>query len=168
VAQPATETFPEFAAFPSQQSPMPPSTHPLLQLLDEDRRYKIEAYAFVFDALSYAQTELGLGTPAPSEPSPLEEAEEESDEAHEPQRHVTGQELCEAIRRYALEQYGYMAKTVLNSWGIRSTGDFGEIVFNLIRIGRMRKTRDDRREDFDDVYDFDTAFRRQFKITLPE
>ncbi len=57
-----------------------------------------------------------------------------------PQRHVTGQELCEAIRRYALEQYGYMAKMVLNNWGLRGTGDFGEIVFNLIRIGRMRKT----------------------------
>ena len=56
------------------------------------------------------------------------------------QHHVTGQELCEAIRRYALDQYGYMAKLVLNNWGIRSTGDFGEIVFNLIRIGRMRKT----------------------------
>ena len=56
-----------------------------------------------------------------------------------PQRHVSGQELCEAIRRYALEQYGYMAKTVLNSWGIHGTNDFGEIVFNLIRIGQMRK-----------------------------
>ena len=35
-----------------------------------------------------------------------------------PQKHVSGQELCEAIREYALLQYGYLAKTVLNSWGI--------------------------------------------------
>jgi uncharacterized repeat protein (TIGR04138 family) len=61
-----------------------------------------------------------------------------------------------------------MAKLVLNSWGVANTGDFGEIVFNLIRIGRMRKTRQDRREDFDDVYDFDTAFRQDFRITPPE
>jgi uncharacterized repeat protein (TIGR04138 family) len=61
-----------------------------------------------------------------------------------------------------------MAKTVLNSWGIHGTGDFGEIVFNLIRFGRMRKTKEDRREDFDDVYDFETAFEQQFKIGLPE
>ena len=60
-----------------------------------------------------------------------------------------------------------MAKTVLNSWGVRSTGDFGEIVFNLIRIGHMRKTPQDRREDFDDVYDFDTAFEEEFRISLP-
>jgi uncharacterized repeat protein (TIGR04138 family) len=79
---------------------------------------------------------------------------------------VTGQELCEAIRRFALQQYGLMAKTVLESWGIRKTGDFGEIVFNLIRIGRMRKTPHDRREDFDDVYDFETAFRDEFKIMM--
>ncbi len=49
--------------------------------------------------------------------------------------------MCEAIRLYALEQYGYMAKTVLNSWGVHNTGDFGEIVFNLIRIEQMKKTQ---------------------------
>jgi uncharacterized repeat protein (TIGR04138 family) len=64
--------------------------------------------------------------------------------------------------------YGYMSKTVLNSWGIRTTGDFGEIVFNLIKIGKMRKTPDDCREDFENVYDFDEAFERGFKITLPD
>ena len=81
---------------------------------------------------------------------------------------MTGQELCEAIRRYALEQYGYMAKLVLGNWGLHTTGDFGEIVFNLIRIGRMRKTPHDRREDFDDVYDFDSAFREEFRIEMPK
>ena len=86
---------------------------------------------------------------------------EEKDVGH---RHVTGQQLCEAIRLFALEQYGYMAKTVLNQWGIRSTGDFGEMVFNLIRIGQMRKTAEDRREDFDNVYDFNTAFREDFRF----
>ena len=60
-----------------------------------------------------------------------------------------------------------MAKTVLNSWGIRSTGDFGEIVFNLIRTGQMRKTPADTRVDFDNVYDFDTALRQSFKIGPP-
>ncbi len=146
---------------------MVPPSHPILRLLAEDRRYKIDAYAFVFDALHFAQSELGMGSEARSEPGAPREPEEEDDPA-EPQRHVTGQELCEAIRQYALSQYGYMAKTVLNSWGIHATGDFGEIVFNLIRIGRMRKTPGDRRADFEDVYDFDAAFRRGFRITLPD
>lgn len=135
-------------------------SQPLAQLLREDKRYRFDAYVFVFEALSYAQNVMGLGTESPSEPSQF--STEEEDEG--PQRHVTGQELCEAIRQYALEQYGLMSKTVLNNWGIHQTSDFGEIVFNLIRIGRMRKTPHDRREDFDNVYDFDVAFQQDFKI----
>jgi uncharacterized repeat protein (TIGR04138 family) len=140
-------------------------SHPIARLLKEDRRYPLAAYVFVYDALQFAQQELGMGAKSPSEPLPSGDPEEEEGA---PQQHVTGQELCEAIRRYALREYGYMAKTVLNNWGVRSTGDFGEIVFNLIRIGQMRKTPDDRREDFDGVYDFDEAFRQGFRITLQE
>ncbi len=134
------------------------------KLLKEDPRYPLEAYIFLFEALHYAQNELGLGSEAASEPACGATAEEEAG----PQRHVTGQELCQAIRQFALEQYGYMARLVLGNWGLHTTGDFGEIVFNLIRIGRMRKTRQDRREDFDNVYDFDSAFREQFRIVMPK
>jgi uncharacterized repeat protein (TIGR04138 family) len=139
-------------------------THSILDLIREDKRYRLEAYVFVFEALHYAQSVLALGTLTESEPSD-QPGPALDDEEKGPQRHVTGQELCEAIRRYALDQYGMMALTVLNSWGIRSTGDFGEIVFNLIRIGRMRKTKHDRREDFENVYDFATAFQ-EYKITM--
>ena len=83
-------------------------------------------------------------------------------------RHVSGQDLCQALRQLAHEQYGLMAKLVLASWGIRSTSDFGEIVYNLIKIGEMSKSDGDRREDFDDVYDFDQAFVREFAITKEE
>ncbi len=135
-------------------------------LLREDRRYRAEAYLFVWEALNFAQSELKMGKESASEP--VQAAGEKAPEAEKPQRHVTGQDLCEAIRRYALRQYGYMAKTVLNSWGIHATGDFGEIVYNLIRIGQMRKSRNDRREDFDDVYDFQTALEDEFKFSPAE
>ncbi len=135
----------------------------IVELLEQDKRYTFEAYVFVFEALNFAQDVLGMGAESPGEPSGPSTGEEEP-----PERHVSGQELCEAIRRFALDQYGYMAKTVLNNWGIHNTGDFGEIVFNLIRIGQMRKTAHDRREDFDDVYDFETTFREGFEITPPE
>ena len=82
-------------------------------------------------------------------------------------RHLTGQELCEAMRVFALEQFGMLAKCVLNSWGVKSTSDIGEIVYNLIQIGEMRKTPADRREDFDDVFDFDEGLVKSFKITAP-
>ncbi len=133
------------------------------KLLNEDRRYPLEAYIFVFEALQYANNVLGMGSEAASEPGGKSEAEEAG-----PQKHVSGQELCHAIRQFALEQYGYMAKLVLSNWGLHATSDFGEIVFNLIRIGQMRKTANDRREDFDNVYLFDSAFREEFRIVMPE
>jgi uncharacterized repeat protein (TIGR04138 family) len=137
-------------------------TDPIARLLEEDRRYKLDAYVFLFEALHYAQDVLQMGAESPTEPAPAD------DEPRGPEHHVSGQELCEAIRRYALHQYGYMAKTVLNRWGIHRTNDFGEIVFNLIRVGRMRKTPSDTQVDFNDLYDFDVAFKKQFKITPPE
>jgi uncharacterized repeat protein (TIGR04138 family) len=124
--------------------------HPLAELLRRDRRYHRDAYFFVFEALRFAQEHMGLGQGGPG------------DAEDEPERHVTGQQLCEAIRRYAVEQYGLMSKSVLNEWGVRNTGDFGEIVFNLIEIGQMRKTESDRREDFENVFDFDDGLRDAF------
>ncbi len=136
-------------------------THPIAQLVAEDRRYAFEAYIFMLEALAYAQNVLGMGEESPTEPLP--DAAHESEEQG-PQRHVTGQQLCEAIRRYALDRYGYMAKTVLNSWGLHTTSDFGEIVFNMIRGKLMRKTPADTLIDFEKIYDFDVAFKQQFKI----
>lgn len=86
----------------------------------------------------------------------------------EAERHVSGQQLCEAARLYGLQQYGYLAPTVLASWGIRATDDFGEIVFNMIDIGQMRKTRSDRREDFRGVYDFASGFTRDLSFVVPD
>ncbi len=147
-------------------------SHPIVELLKEDDRYAFDAYVFVFEALNYAQNVLQMGNEVPAEMQDQDvdnDLEDEPGDEEEPvERHVTGQQLCEAIREYALNQYGYMAKNVLGNWGIKGTGDFGEIVFNLIRIEQMRKTPHDRKEDFQNVYDFDVAFRKGFKITPPK
>lgn len=115
--------------------------------LQPDPRYRVEAYQFVRDALAFA-TELFEKKTAP--------------------KHLSGQELCEGIRQYAVDQFGYLAKPVLNSWGVTTTGDFGEIVYDMIEQKFMDKSESDRREDFDDQYDFDEAFLRKFAITLPD
>ena len=124
-----------------------------MELLQNDHRYHLDAYQFVREALAYAQKVMKM--PATND----EGAEEKQD------HHLTGQQLCRAIKEYALEQYGFMAKTVLNSWGIFNTGDFGEIVYNLIRVKEMRKSKSDRREDFDNQYDFDEAFQPKFELS---
>jgi uncharacterized repeat protein (TIGR04138 family) len=128
----------------------------------KDGRYALDAYLFVQHALAYAQLELGMGRPRPYgvEGDPESKLDEIPSEAH-----LTGQQLCEAIRLYAADLYGLMAKVVLNSWGIQTTRDFGEIVYKLIEIGEMTKSETDRLEDFDAVYDFDEAFHRDYQIT---
>ena len=75
----------------------------------------------------------------------------------EPSGHVTGRQVCHAARRLAIRQFGLMAIPVLEQWGLRTTSDIGEIVFNLIASGDLDKTPEDQRSDFDDVYDFATA-----------
>jgi uncharacterized repeat protein (TIGR04138 family) len=121
----------------------------LADLLQRDRRYRRDAYLFVLEVLHQGRERLGVGEAATG------------DEEEAP-RHVTGQQLCEAIRQYAVQQFGLLAKSVLNEWGVRTTGDFGEIVFNLIDIELVRKTESDRRQDFDNVFDFDDGLRDAF------
>ena len=77
--------------------------------------------------------------------------------------HLTGQQLLEGIRLFALEQYGPMARSVLEHWGIKNCRDFGNIVFNLVDSKVLGKTEDDCPEDFDEGYDFKTAFDEPYK-----
>ncbi|MEN9734135.1 MAG: hypothetical protein RLZ45_2130 [Verrucomicrobiota bacterium] len=114
----------------------------LTPILERDPRYARAAYHFVCEALDHTQGTRGAKPGAKS--------------------HVTAQELLEGIRQYALQQFGPLAYTVLEDWGIRSCPDFGEIVFNLIDHEIFSKTETDTREDFRAGFDFDGAFRRPF------
>jgi uncharacterized repeat protein (TIGR04138 family) len=128
---------------------------PLVKLLAEDRRYKLEAYQFVGAGLEYAQDVLGMGKAV---------KRRRGDSSGRAVQHVSGQELCLALKDLAMHQYGRMAKLVLASWGVHSTSDFGAIVFNLIRIGKMSQSDRDRLEDFDSVFDFEQALVREYAI----
>ncbi|QDV72335.1 Minf_1886 family protein [Botrimarina mediterranea] len=142
--------------------------HPLAELLRRDQRFHFDAYVFVFDALRYGQEELGLGQPDDDSELDEDELDELEDDDPDDERHVTGQELCRAIQQYAIHQYGFLARSVLSHWGVTKTGDFGDIVFNLIDIGQMRKTDSDRREDFEDVFDFAEAFNEDNVFCVDE
>jgi uncharacterized repeat protein (TIGR04138 family) len=72
--------------------------------------------------------------------------------------HVTGQELAHGLRILALKSWGPLAREVLRHWNIRRTRDFGEMVYLMIDIGLMGKQDSDDIADFDEVYDFETAF----------
>ena len=112
-------------------------------------RYHSQAYRFVSAALPYAQKILNRTFSA--------NMDDES-------AHITGPELLEGIRHFALEHFGLMTLTVFHRWGIRSTDDFGRIVFELIDRGELRKTDRDHVSDFFGVYDFDDAFDREYRV----
>lgn len=106
---------------------------------ERDGRYHERGYLFVLAALEYAQGRL----PA--------------------RRHLSGNELTWACRDFALEQFGLLAPSVLEFWGIASTEDFGRIVFLLIDVGLLARQDSDRIEDFDRVYDFSEVFRSGYR-----
>jgi uncharacterized repeat protein (TIGR04138 family) len=118
--------------------------------IERDARYHPNSYQFVYEALRFTQQSLNRG---------IAEGEEESEDAH-----ISGVELLGGIREFALEQFGLMTRTVFRQWGIRSTGDFGRIVFELISRGKMSKTDRDQLSDFFDVYDFEDAFDRNYQV----
>ena len=126
-----------------------------------DPRFPVDAYAFVLEALDHARTpeaqrpRAWATRPGPARPCPGRPSAKRP--AAAPAGHVTGRELCHSVRKLALGQYGLLAAAVLGHWGIRSTSDIGDIVYNMIATGDLEKTPSDSRSDFNNVYDFATA-----------
>jgi len=121
-----------------------PNTADMLEpILKRDPRYMENAYYFVRDALDHTVRQF------------------------EKPRHISGQELLEGIRNYALSEYGPVAKRVLSEWGINECIDFGNIVFNLVNEGLLGKTEEDSIEDFMNGYEFSEAFDQPFLPRQP-
>lgn len=104
------------------------------QICAVDKRYKPDAYEFVLQGLNFTQAKL------------------------KKQTHISGAELAQGLRDYAIGQYGALAGSVLSYWGISRTRDFGNIVFNMIEKKLLAKTDKDSLDDFNGLYDFKTAF----------
>lgn len=113
-------------------------------IIQEDSRYERGAYFFLRQALDYTMKL------------------HKKQEGRKRESHISGQELLEGIRLFALEQYGPLAKTVFDEWGVRECSDFGELVFNLVDYGVLGKTEEDSRKDFAQGYHFDDAFVAPF------
>ncbi len=116
------------------------------QILDQDDRYHRDAYYFIREGLDYTQHKLAK--------------EAGGKEPH----HISGQELTNGLRQYAIDNYGPMTNTLLNEWNINSTEDFGEIVFNLVENNLLAKTENDSREDFANGFDFYEAFVVPYQV----
>ena len=99
-----------------------------------ETRYAEQAYLFVLASIEYLQTRLPV------------------------RRHVSGQELAVAVKDYARKQFGLLAPAVLDHWGLSGTLDIGRIVYTLVDVGMLITRPEDRLEDFDLFFDFDSSF----------
>ena len=115
----------------------------LEKILANDSRFSRDAYLFIREALDFTQKIIVK-------------------ENKGALRHVTGQELLDGIRQLALQQFGPMAVTVFEEWGVKNCRDFGDIVFNMVETNLLAKTDNDSRDDFQNGYDFTDAFRKPF------
>ena len=97
-------------------------------------------------------------------PEEIEEAIDSAGGCEKINRHVSGRQLCWGLRDYALQRWGLLARTVLESWRVKGTRDFGKIVFGFIDFDLMRKRPEDAVEDFDEVYSFTEAFDEPFSL----
>jgi len=114
----------------------------LESIYEQDPRYKEDAYVFVMEALTYTQKK------------------------YKCDKHVSGQDMLEGIKELLLNKFGPLAITVLEYWGIKTTEDFGNIVFNLVEKNVLSKTEDDNIETFRNGYDFHEVFRKGYRKKL--
>ena len=114
----------------------------LYEIVEFDPRYKEDAYDFVLESLSFTQKKFKL------------------------KRHVSGKELLEGIKLLLMEKFGPLTMLVLRHWGVASTEDFGNIVFNLVEKRVLSKTEEDQLEHFKDVFDFDLVFNKGYRHRL--
>ena len=120
------------------------------RVLSRDSRFSLPAYLFIYESLAFTQKQLGRDAP----------------ELDAGKRHVSGQELVAGIRAYSTGLFGPLAPAVFRNWGLRSSRDFGQIVFNLVEGDLLGKTEQDCIDDFADGFDFDTDFDGPLDVTL--
>jgi uncharacterized repeat protein (TIGR04138 family) len=122
------------------------------EVIHKDGRYPLEAFAFLHEGLGSAVKAAYGAKPQPAAGP----------------RHISGRQLCLALRDLAIQRWGLLARTVLDRWNIRSTIDFGNMVYLLVNNDFMKKTDEDSLEDFRDVFNFEQAFGQNCKFEMKE
>ncbi len=112
------------------------------QVCDSDSRYKPGAYEFVMEALRFTQRRFKKG------------------------HHVTGGELLTGIKELTIRKFGPLALNVLHHWGIKTTEDFGAIVFIMVEHQLLLKRDEDTFESFRNGYDFEDVFHKGYRRQL--
>jgi len=110
----------------------------------EDPRYHEDAYEFLLEALRFTQKKFSCS------------------------HHVSGKELLEGVKELVMRRFGTMGLSVLRYWGIRTTEDFGNMVFHMVKKRILKKTDEDCMDDFKDVYDFERIFGKVYRQRMDQ
>ncbi len=90
--------------------------------------YAPEAFAFIYQAIEATSAEL----------------------AHDGQKgHMSAEQVYKGCIEYALLQFGPLADSVFQQWGIHESSDVGNIVYLLIEERILSKQKDDQLEQFE-------------------
>lgn len=114
------------------------------KIVIQDPRFDSEAYAFISDAVLYTTNKI------------------ESDSSHPSKQHITGRQLLEGIKEFAMQQFGPIAPEVLRHWGLNDSMAIGHVVFNMVDNQLLGKTQNDTIDDFKNGFDFDMEFAKPF------
>lgn len=112
------------------------------RIFEMDGRYQEDAYDFIMDALAYTQKK------------------------YKRKRHVSGEEMLEGVKDFSMKKFGPMTMAVLEHWGIKSTEDIGNIVFNLVENNVLSKTEEDTLDTFKNGYNFEEVFQQGYRQNL--
>jgi uncharacterized repeat protein (TIGR04138 family) len=114
-----------------------------------DGRYDPKALKFIFEGLAETIDKIRKEEGAEDQP-----------------RHITGQELACGLAELARQRWGRLAGMVLGQWGVRTTRDFGEVVYLMITHDWMTCQETDTIDDFNNVFDFKTVFEDQYSFDI--
>lgn len=113
------------------------------KIIKNDPRYTPEAYEFMSNAVAFTAHKLKRLSKV--------------------NRHITGKELLEGVKDYALQEFGPMSGEILKSWGLKDSLSIGHVVFNMVDNKLLGKNDRDSIEDFKDGFDFDETFLKPFQ-----
>ncbi len=119
------------------------------QYIIEDPRYPVEAYYFLRSAFDDTQRK-------------FEEESREKGDADAP-RSLSASELTQGFLDYAIFQFGPMAAFVMREWGIITTSDIGNLVYNLIEMKIFSENEGDKKSDFDNLFDLEAELKKAYE-----
>ncbi len=138
----------------------------ILELCRKPPRFAYEAYEFVCEAVTFTQERLGRVAPRSGSNSGSNTGSNSGPNESAPEQHVSGAELLRGVCDLAIREFGMMAPVVFQQWGVRTTDDVGQMVFNLISVGRLSQSERDTPDDFHDLFDLHRALTDGFSLTV--